>query len=286
MYSKLAAFIEKRKTKPSCRLLCKVLCVGLVISALANFAAALLMPEAPGTVVYEKNGAVIDASHSDQGYIMVGHASDKPQKMRISLKKTNLTYDLGGSGNLEPFPLQLGDGKYKVEIFEQISGKKYSTVASISFDATVASEDLPFLYPSQYVSYHESSQAVQTSMELCAGAETDAQKVEAIYRYMLNNMSYDYGFAAEVGQGQHKGYLPTVDVTLASNTGVCFDFSALLACMLRTQGIATKLVIGFADKVYHAWNYILIDGTWYQYDITADICQGQAAKSYTAERIY
>ena len=248
-------------------------------------AVAMLMPEASNTVVYHDGGAVIDASHADQGYIMIARPSNKPQKLRITLGKANLTYDLNSDGIMEVFPLQLGSGNYKVEIFEQVSGKKFSPGAAVNIPVEITDPNTVYLYPNQYVWYNENSPAVAKSMEICANATTDAAKVEAVYRYILENMVYDYNFAAEVTSGKNKGYLPSVDRTIATNTGVCFDFSALMACMLRSQGIATQMGIGYADKTYHAWNYILIDGTWYQYDITTVICQG-TVKKYTPERVY
>ena len=36
-------------------------------------------------------------------------------------------------------------------------------------------------------------------------------------------------------------------------TGICFDYAALMAGMLRSQGVPCKLVIGYAGDVYHAW---------------------------------
>ena len=259
--------------------LCVLLC------AFTAFGLAILLPEASGTETLEKGGAVVDVSHSDQGYIMVSRASGKAQKLRLSVGKASLNYDLSGTGEYEVFPLQLGNGKYKVEIFEQVSGKKYSPVASVSFSAKLEEPWMPFLYPNQYISYNADTKAVAKSMEICANATTDAEKVEAVYEYMINNMQYNYAFAAEVGRGMHKGYIPTVDATLEEDMGVCFDFSALIACMLRAQGIPTQLTIGYADKTYHAWNTVLVDGEWKLYDATMVICQGQV-KNYTAERNY
>ena len=89
---------------------------------------ALLLPEATGTVVYQSNGTTIDASHADQGYIMVRQdPTNKPLKMRVSFGKYTLTYDLNSEGEYEVFPLQLGSGSYKVQIFAQAGGKKYSS---------------------------------------------------------------------------------------------------------------------------------------------------------------
>ncbi len=271
-----AAHVGLSKTMMRC--ICLVVGAILLITAVAL---AILLPEASNEVVYQDGGATVDASHSDQGYIMLKRKSKKAQKARISLGKENYTYDLRNDGEFEVFPLQMGDGKYKVEVFEQVSGKKYSPTSALSFSATLTNQDLTFLYPSQFVQYTGDSAAVSMAQELCASCATDADKVGAVYKYMLDNFVYDYVLAATV----QKGYLPNVDEVLAKKTGICFDFAALMATMLRSQDIPVQMAIGYADKTYHAWNNVLVDGTWYRYDVTMDIC-GANVKKYTTERVY
>ena len=41
--------------------------------------------------------------------------------------------------------------------------------------------------------------------------------------------------------------------------GICFDYAALMTAMLRSQGIPTKLEIGYSGEVYHAWISTYID---------------------------
>ena len=38
-----------------------------------------------------------------------------------------------------------------------------------------------------------------------------------------------------------------------SNTGICFDYAAVMATMLRSQGIPTRLEVGYMGEDYHAW---------------------------------
>lgn len=51
-------------------------------------------------------------------------------------------------------------------------------------------------------------------------------------------------------------YLPVIDDTFKVQSGICYDFSALYAAILRNQGIPVKLVKGYTRnaKGYHAWN--------------------------------
>lgn len=251
-------------------------------STLLYYSKAAHYPEATNEEILSKGNTTIDASNTDQGYIMVKHGpTDKRVKVRISVGKATLTYDLNGEGNYEVFPLQMGDGKYKVEIFQQVSGTKYSPASSFSIKVKLENELLPFLYPSQYIWYTQNSATVAEGIRLCGGLTTDTEKVEAVYNFMMQNFIYDYVRAAQV----QKGYLPDIDSVLEEKKGICFDLSAVVACMLRTQDVPVQMAIGYADTMYHAWNNILIGDTWYRYDITSDIVNDSVG-SYTIERIY
>jgi transglutaminase-like putative cysteine protease len=245
-------------------------------------AADMFLPMATGEVVIQEGDLLIDASHVSQGYLMAKHEpNDKGLKIRLSCGKASLSYDFAANGEYEIFPLQLGNGKYKVEVFQQASGRKYRPLMDTSLEVEVAHETYPYLFPNQYVDYDADSTAVIKSIELCHGLESSWDKYKAIYRYMANHMVYDFDKARKVSSG----YLPVVDDVLYEQKGICFDLSALMASMLRTQGIPTQLVIGYADKIYHAWNLVYLDGVWYRCDITSDIMCMNISR-YTTERYY
>ncbi len=253
-----------------------------VMACALNAAADMFLPLATGEVIFQEDGLMIDASHCNEGYLMAKHEPhEKALKLRLSCGKASLSYDFAADGEYEVFPLQLGNGKYKVEVFQQASGRKYKPLMDTTFEVEVAHETLPYLYPNQYVNYNADSDAVIKSIELCHGLESDWDKYKAIYRYMANHMVYDFDKARKVSTG----YLPVVDDVLLEQKGICFDLSALMATMLRTQGIPTQLVIGYADKIYHAWNLVYLDGAWYRCDITSDI-MCMSISRYTTERYY
>ena len=177
----------------------------------------------------------------------------------------------------------MGSGNYKVSVYEQVKGTQYSGVSNISFKADIADENLPYLYPNQYIWFDAQSEAVAMSDMLCSEARNDEEKVRAVERFVAGRFMYDYLKSLSVRSDS--AYLPDVDATLASRQGICFDFAALICCMLRAQGIPTQLVIGYADSAYHAWNRVLVDGDWRLIDITAQITN-TAVRQYTAQRRY
>ena len=64
-------------------------------------ASTIYTPKADGTVVYTSAKAVIDASHTSDGYVMVKYTGSNPKvKLRIQ-KDTEYTYDITASGDYD-----------------------------------------------------------------------------------------------------------------------------------------------------------------------------------------
>lgn len=211
----------------------------------------VLVPAADQTVSYGTDTIVMDASHTDQGYVMVQYLGDNPKvKMQIEPPDGNTyTYLLSQEKEFETFPLPSGDGSYSITVLENVSGDMYAIAFSQDIDVTIADEFLPFLYPNQYVSFTSDSQTVKKGQDLVSDAHSDLEAVEKIYHFITENITYDTEKASSVSYG----YLPDVDETLATGKGICFDYAASMAAMLRSQRIPTKLEIGYAGEAYHAW---------------------------------
>ena len=129
-------------------------------------------PIASGTVTYENNLALLDASNMGEGYIMLKYLGSNP-KIKVQITKsgsTTYTYDLNNSGVYEVFPLSEGSGSYQVKVFENVSGNQYSQAFSQDVSANITNEFGPFLYPNQYVNFNAASAAVQTGAAVCAGS--------------------------------------------------------------------------------------------------------------------
>lgn len=275
--------MQKKQILPNGSVSRRIAAVWLAILLLFSVVLAeLFLPEATGDKVYQKSGTTVDASHADQGYVMVKHKkSSKKLKLRVTHGKKTLTYDLNREGKYEAFPLQMGDGSYRFQVFSQVGGKTYSAVSSLSFKVKIEDETLPYLYANQYVNFNADTKAVAEANTLCANLKSDAEKADAVYQYVLSHIVYDYMRALTASNE----YLPDLDEVMTNGRGICFDVASLMACMLRSQNVPTKLVIGYADRQYHAWNDVLIDGKWKRYDATAEMCS-MSVKKYTVERDY
>ena len=216
--------------------------------------AAVLAPSAPGAATEQCDSAVIDYSNAADGYVMVKWTGESDAGIVVRVKgPTNpetYTYYLAADGRYDALPLSDGDGSYQILICQNVSGTKYSQLLSASVDVHLSDSFAPFLRPNQYVDFTADSQAVAKAAELAGGAKNTLGLVEAIYDWVVTNLSYDHDKARTV----QPGYLPDIDATLRSGTGICFDYASLMSAMLRSQGVPVKLVIGYTSKgEYHAW---------------------------------
>ncbi len=227
-------------------------------TALRDSTPVCLVPEAPGTAEIRNEVAVIDASHCDCGYIMAAYTGSVSKiKLRITgPDKVVYTYDLHRDG-YETFPLSSGDGSYEITIYENISGTSYSTCLYGVVEVSLADEFSPFLYPNQYVCFDADSRAVAKGAELSEGAQTDLDVIIRVYNYITSSITYDY----EKASNPPTGYTTDVDAILDSGTGICLDYAALMAAMLRSQSIPTRLEVGYAKEAYHAWISVYTEET-------------------------
>ena len=256
---------------------------------LAEAANNVLVPTRSGKVVHSNSRAEIDASNTAEGYIIVRYTGSA-QKVKLQITCSGAktyTYDLSTSGKSEVFPLTSGDGTYSIKIFEHVGGNQYSQALSASVTVKLRSELLPYLYPNQYVNFNANSATVKKSEELAKDVASSLAIVEKVYNYVVENIAYDTQKAKTV----QSGYLPEVDAVLQSKKGICFDYAAVMAAMLRAQGIPTRLEVGYASNgAYHAWisvyikdvgwvnNVIRFDGkTWKLMDPTFASSVNQSA---------
>lgn len=211
------------------------------------------VPLSPGINTASNDKVLVDFSNASEGYISVcWKETGKLVKLRITCGERVYDHDVATGGVTEYFPLSCGSGTYKVQIYEQTEGDRYAKSLEQEFSAEIA-EVTPFLYPNKYVDFSQSSAVVEKAAVLCAGMNGTIEKIAAIFKWITDNVTYDKQLAATV----KSGYVPDPDAVLKKRSGICYDYSSLLAAMLRSQGIPTRLVIGYAkDNIYHAWNEI------------------------------
>ena len=210
----------------------------------------ILLPEASGILEQRCEDAVIDYSHTEDGYVMVRYTGETEQRLKVLVKGPGVTYSYDlPAGAWTTFPLSDGNGTYTVGIYINVTGNKYAVVMTAEITAEMADEFAPFLRPNQYVNYTVAPDTMALGAQLCVELEHPLEKVAAVYDHVVHHFSYDYEKAKNVTSG----YLPELDAVLAEQKGICFDYAALMTAMLRSQEVPCKLVVGYAGDVYHAW---------------------------------
>ena len=255
----------------------------------ANF--TIPVPTASGTNVSRTDKAEIDYSNTRDGYVMVRFLERTSSSVRVLItgpSGTRYQYNLNTNGEWEVFPLSDGNGEYTIGVFEQVSGNRFAMANTVTVNVTLANEFAPFIRPNQFVNFNRNSQVVVKAAELVSGSTSVIDSVSRIYNFVVDNIEYDFALAASVSSG----YVPNVDEVLRTRRGICFDYAALMTAMLRSQGVPTRLVIGYVGQVYHAWisvyseetgwinNIIQFDGTtWRLMDPTFTSTAGSGARA-------
>lgn len=219
----------------------------------------IVTPTADGVTVYGNDRAVIDASNASQGYIMVKLKSAEDGSFRILVNADDIsvryTFQLNNSGRYEIIPLTEGSGSYTVTVLKVTSAGKGTSIFNKSLSVNIADSFSPFLSPNQFCMYSASSNCVALASKLCGGKD-ELGKTAAIYDYVINNIRY-----VSTAENSANGYIPNPDSILASKGGICFDYASLMAAMLRSQKIPTRVVVGYAGETYHAWISVYITGS-------------------------
>lgn len=208
-----------------------------------------LVPEASGKETISGDTFLLDYSNADKGYIMASYTGNCAKvKFQITDPEgTTYTYNL--TDHADAFPLSSQSGSYTFGIYENVEGKAYSTLMSETLDINITDIFGAYLYPNQYVNFREDSKTIAMGQRLAFSADTDLDVVSNVYNYMITYISYD----KEKAETVQNGYLPDIDETLDSGIGICLDYAAVMAAMLRSQQIPTHLEVGYAGTAYHAW---------------------------------
>lgn len=215
----------------------------------------VLVPEAPGKKTLGASPLILDISNIEQGYLTAISDSSE-QKMNVQLTtEEGVVYSYFISpGESAVIPFSAGSGTYQVCCYQQIDGSQYAALFADTLEVSLKNEFLPFLYPNQYVNFTPDSESSKLALSIVSEDTSDVDALTAIYNYVVQNLTYDYDLADNV----ESGYLPDVDATLKSKKGICFDYAALTAAMLRARDIPCKLQIGYAGTVKHAWINVYI----------------------------
>ena len=254
------------------------------IAAVTNIAAsdeldAIFAEKLPGPMLPpdEKPDEIICTDYTSLGLLRICYVNEKPDKkikLEVSCGSNLIYYNLAANGGIEDFPLQYGDGEYMARIMEQIDGKEYYAAEYRTFDVMLDDEYRVYLNSVQNIDWDYDMEPIHDVRYIVADSlgESDAllpDCTDDIYNYVVDNIRYDADKVFDLLYD----YLPDIVGTYTTSEGICYDYASLFAAMLRSVGIPTKLVKGYASyapDTYHAWNEVYIEGEWITVDTTRD----------------
>lgn len=227
-------------------------------------------------------------NNNENGIITVKYNNTSGSKMKLLVQAKSVgysqNYNLSSGENVLEIPLTGGNVTYTLLLCKRIEGTSYTAIDTYEVSLDLSNEGEVFLYSNVIVEYQISDKVVKKASALTKNCTTEKEIVEKIHEYVVENNTYDYDKIKTL----ETGYIPDIEVIYKDKKGICYDFSVMLAAMLRTQGIEVKVVTGYADDIdgYHAWNqvYDTEEKEWYTIDATYDICYNSAGRSYSLEK--
>lgn len=241
----------------------------------------------------DKPSSWLDTTQIDSGIIGVNNDSPETIKTKLQIKKDKITYTY----DLHPktkdyFVLQSGNGTYNISVLQHVTDNKYKLIHTNSINVKLDDETAPFLGSIQNINWKDAELTLEKTKELTKNVKTDEEKINAIYKYIVETIKYDQ----ELTQVATNDYIPNLDQTIEKGKGICYDYASLFAAMARSVDVPTKLVMGTSTyvKEYHAWNEVYINGSWIIIDTTVDAglaakdpkTKAKEADKYTASKIY
>lgn len=205
----------------------------------------------------------VNTGNTSFGYVKVRHENEGMEVLvQIFTADCDMpdVFRFVADGGWNVFALTRGDGVYTIRVLEQYDDRIFNLVFATDIEVGITNPHSPFLYPSRYVNFNEESEAVIFASRVAGVAEDDFHLVQLIYEAVVRNISFDMDLASEIYEGMVTEHVPDIDATLLSRQGICFDFSALLTAMLRSQGIPTRLEIGYVLGIFHAWVAVYVPG--------------------------
>ena len=166
-------------------------------------------------------------------------------------------------------PFVFGNGKYEFILYENVAGGRYIIKQRKTIQVKLEDILAYQLSSNSFVTYDTTSAFYNLALQL--------KTIDNIYNYIIKNISYDYIKAINTKQ-----QYPEIDKCFEQKRGICYDIAALMVAMCRICGFHAALIIGYCDKVYHAW--VNVEGK--NYDPTKRIIGDNKKHKYTTERKY
>ncbi len=188
--------------------------------------------------------------------------------------------------------LRFGSGAYTVSVYSltsmavTLSGEgdfsswSFASPAAYTFHVNnTRNEDGIALYPSDEIQ-SDDYRIGNIAKDLSYGLTGDTDTIKAIHDFVVTTLYYDT-LSADVSAVRKK---QSALAALDNGTAVCEGYTSLTTALLRNLGIRAKAVAGLGNGGAHAWNNVLVSGSWLFLDATWDdpsLVPGDSRISYS-----
>ena len=218
--------------------------------------------------VRDNEAVYVETDKAPNGVVTLHY--DAPLENSVVAFVTNSTalYMYSIRSSVTNIPLQMGDGAYEINVYEKMEDTKYIKILIANVVVDGLRDEEVYTNSIQMVDYEGYKDVIDEINKLLADAQGDREKVEIVYNYIITNYSY----STEKAEGVRAEYLPDLRDFFTTGKGICYDYASLFASVLRSNGIPTKLLMGYRNDVekYHSWNEVLLDGKWLAIDTSCD----------------
>lgn len=224
--------------------------------------------------------------NENNGTVKLTYQNDYDVKIKLLVQLTGGTqykYDIPKGSVSINIPMTQGNGDYKFILCRNITGTRYAVMQTVSITQKLANDNSAYLSSNYILNWDSTNVAIKKAQEL-AKKGGSKNKIKYIYEYVVKNYTYDYDKAKNIDDiAATAAYIPDIAKVYGEKKGICYDYSILLASMLRSVGVPTKVVTGYTPNatVYHAWNNIYENAKWNVVDSTYDAQMYRAGKKYT-----
>lgn len=227
-------------------------------------------------------------TNQNDGTVKLVYQNDYSTKVKLLVQLTGgkqYKYDIPrGEVNIY-IPLTQGNGTYRLILCRNIAGTRYAILQTVSVNQSLSDSTEAFLSSNYMLNWDETNAAIKKAQSLAK----KGNKIKNIYDYVVRNYSYDTSKAKNISSlTKDAAYIPNISKIYKSKKGICYDYSVLLASMLRSVGVPTKVVTGYTPNiaVYHAWNNIYDNSKWNVADATYDAELYRVGRKYSMYKKY
>lgn len=221
----------------------------------------------------------INYSSKNKGYVMIACRTRRKAYLSITQGGETSWQPLVTDGQYHPYLLNSGSGDYTLRVYFHFSSTKYIKMGEVDFPADITAEFDRFLIPTQTVPFTQCPPLYEKAARLYSTTDTDLEFADKCLRWVSRTISYDVQAAEYILTEKPDLYQPDLYTVYQNRTGICLDYAAMFAAMMRSCGVPCQVVYGSVhtqdSELYHAWNLVWLEvdgvGGWWRFDPTLGI---------------